>query len=67
MRKWPDFILKFWGSKAFGMKKLPRKNRVVQGDRVIEGRVIEGDYCISVNCQTLSGLPRAAWPLFALT
>ena len=40
-------MLKFWGTITFGMKKILRKNRVVQGDRVIEGRVIliEGDYC----------------------
>ncbi len=45
VRKRFNFMLKFWGTKTFGMKKFPRKNRVVQGDRVIEGRVIEGDYC----------------------
>ena len=27
------------------MKNLASNNRVVQGDRVIEGRVIKGDYC----------------------
>ena len=42
-------MLKFWGLKAFGMKKLSRKNRVVQGDRVIEERVIEGEYCIGLD------------------
>ena len=40
MRKQFKLILKFWGIKTFGMKKFARKNRVVQGDRVIEGRVI---------------------------
>ena len=45
MGEWPNLMLKFRGSKSFGMKKLSRKNRVVQGDRVIEERVIEGEYC----------------------
>ena len=30
---------------VFGMKNFAYKNRVVQGDRVIEERVIEGYYC----------------------
>ena len=46
MRKQYNFMFKFWGTKTLGMKKSSRKNRVVQGDRVIEERVIEGEYCI---------------------
>ena len=52
-------------TKTFGMKEISRKkNRVVQGDRVIEGRVIEGDYCstffqnTSINCPIVKSLKK---------
>ena len=32
-----------------GMKKKSSKNRVPGGDRVLEGGVLGGDYCISLN------------------
>ena len=32
-----------------GRKKFRQKQRVIQGHRVIEGRVIEGFYCTNTN------------------
>ena len=42
------------------MKNFGRKNRVVQGDRVIEGRVIEGEYCIIFLLNTFQTLQSTA-------
>ena len=41
-------MLRFWGTKTFGRKNFAGKNRVVQGDRVIQGRVIEGGLLYTV-------------------